>query len=67
MCLDKLGYDSKIYAGHSFRSGVATTAAELNIDDSVIKMMGLWGELGLPSVPHTSADIGRSVKKIGPK
>ena len=40
--LEALGYDSKVYAGHSFRIGAATTAAERGIEDSVIKLLGRW-------------------------
>ena len=40
--LSILGYDASIYAGHSFRIGAATTAAEHGIEDSVIKMLGRW-------------------------
>ena len=35
--LSVLGYDSSVYAGHSFRIGAATTAAEQGIEDSAIK------------------------------
>jgi hypothetical protein len=37
-----LGLNSKDYAGHSFRIGAATTAAEQGIEDSIIKMLGRW-------------------------
>ena len=40
--LSVLGYDESSYAGHSFRIGAATTAAERGIEDSVIKMLGRW-------------------------
>ena len=40
--LSLLGYDEASYAGHSFRIGAATAAAEQGIEDSVIKMLGRW-------------------------
>ena len=40
--LSALGYDSSEYAGHSFRIGAATTAAEQGVEDSTIKMLGRW-------------------------
>ena len=40
--LEALGYDSQVYAGHSFRIGAATTAAKHGIEDSVIKLLGRW-------------------------
>ena len=40
--LSVLGYDEESYAGHSFRIGAATTAAEQGVEDSVIKMLGRW-------------------------
>lgn len=43
--LTVLGFDSATYAGHSFRIGAATTAAEQGIEDSVIKMLGRWESL----------------------
>ena len=40
--LSTLGYEASAYAGHSFRIGAATTAAERGIEDSVIKVLGRW-------------------------
>ncbi len=42
LALSGAGLDSSRYAGHSFRSGAASTAAERGIEDSVIKMLGRW-------------------------
>ena len=40
--LSTLGYNATEYAGHSFRIGAATTAAECGIEDSIIKLLGRW-------------------------
>ena len=42
VALSTLGYSSMLHAGHSFRIGAATTAAEWGVEDSVIKMLGRW-------------------------
>lgn len=36
------GYDCSKYAGHSFRIGTATTAAQRGVQDSLIKTLGGW-------------------------
>ena len=36
------GFNSKDYAGHSFRIGAVTTAGECGINDYTIKMLGRW-------------------------
>lgn len=40
--LTQIGIDASKYAGHSFRIGAATTAAQHGIEDSVIQKMGRW-------------------------
>ena len=40
--LETLGLSSECYAGHSFRIGAATTAAECGLQDSQIKALGRW-------------------------
>ena len=40
--LGYLGVEEKNFAGHSFRSGAATAAAAVGLEDSVIKTLGHW-------------------------
>ena len=36
------GVDTEHYSGHSFRIGVATSAAAAGVEDAVIKILGRW-------------------------
>ena len=40
--LNSIGLNESVYAGHSFRIGAATTAAERGFEDSLIKTLGRW-------------------------
>ena len=40
--LELAGLNPSLYAGHSFRIGVATTAAQRGLPDSLIKTRGRW-------------------------
>jgi hypothetical protein len=40
--LDRLGYDSSKYNGHSFRIGATTSAASARMEDHLIKTLGRW-------------------------
>ena len=56
--LDTLGINSAEYAGHSFRIGAATTAAEQGIEDSVIKMLGRWESSAYQIYIQTPRELG---------
>ena len=40
--IQQVGSDPSGFSGHSFRSGAATTAAQLWVPDSQIKLLGRW-------------------------
>ena len=42
LALAAAGFNQKLYSGHSFQSGAATTAGACGIPDSAIKMLGRW-------------------------
>lgn len=42
LALGSLGLEAREYAGHSFRIGAATAAAEAGLEDSVIQSLGRW-------------------------
>ena len=51
----------QLYSTHSFRSGAATTAANANLPDWLIKTLGRWRSDAYQTYVHTPADIIRSV------
>ena len=61
--LSVLGYDCSSYAGHSFRIGAATTAAECGIEDSLIKILGRWESSAYQLYVRSSRQTLKSVSK----
>ena len=55
--LDLLGIDSSAYAGHSFRIGAATTAAQRGVQDALIKTLGRWESSAYMVYIQTSREI----------
>ena len=58
-----LGYEASAYVNHSNRIGAATTAAEREIEDPVIKMLGRWDssayQLNVRALRQLQAGISR--------
>lgn len=55
--LDNLGLQSKNYNGHSFRTGAATTAQEVRLEDHLIKTLGRWSSDCYTRYIHTSPRV----------
>ena len=58
------GLDSGLYAGHSFRIGAATTAAQCGIPDSLIKTLGRWQSAAYMVYIRTPRDTLCSVARL---
>ena len=57
------GVEAKNYAGHSFRIGAATTAAQKGLQDSLIKTLGRWESAAYTSYIRTAPGTLRGVAK----
>ena len=66
--LESVGYHSSHYAGHSFRIGAATTAAQCGISDALIKTLGRWQSASYMVYIRTPRDTLCSVARrlVGP-
>ena len=62
--LTQAGYKAKDYAGHSFRIGAATTAAQRGIQDSLIKTLGRWESSAYTRYIRTPPPVLQGVAKI---
>ena len=54
--LQALGLPYNCFAGHSFRIGAATAAAQAGIEDSVIQLLGRWSSAAFLSYVRTPRD-----------
>lgn len=62
--LSSAGLNPRLYAGHSFRSGAATTAAACGIADSLIKTLGRWESSAYQLYIHTPRERLAAVSSI---
>ena len=42
VCLKKVGLDSSLFSGHSFRRGGAQSLADAGVSDEILKVVGRW-------------------------
>ena len=66
--LSAVGLQQDQYAGHSFRIGAATAAAQAGLEDSTIKALGRWNSsaflLYIRTPRHQLASLTQALAKI---
>lgn len=55
--IDALSIDSKLYNGHSFRIGAATTASSVRMEDHLIRTLGRWSSDCYTRYIRTPAEV----------
>jgi hypothetical protein len=60
--LERIGYDSSKYNGHSFRIGAATSAASARMEDHLIKTLGRWSSDCYRRYIRTSEDVVKNAQ-----
>jgi hypothetical protein len=70
LILDRLGYNSRMFCGHSFRRGACTSATVAQIPDHLIKTLGRWSSDCYQTYISTSQklilDAQRSMARVSP-
>lgn len=61
--LQLIGYDPNLYNGHSFRSGAATSASKVRMEDHLIKTLGRWSSESYCRYIKTSTSTIKNAQK----
>ncbi len=62
--LEEAGLVARNYAGHSFRIGAATTAAQQGVQDSLIRTLGRWESSAYTRYIRTAPETLQGVAKL---
>ena len=57
------GYNDKLYNGHSFRIGAATSAVQAGVQDHMIQVLARWSSDCYTSYIHSSSDSLKFAQK----